>query len=84
MYYGPLFFDQNLTSDSHLEIFKQSIRSEVQDNSLPIETLFMQDGALTLLDSKVREYFDQATSGRWLGNVSASIPMYPHRNFLVW
>ena len=63
---GPFFFDDNVTSKSYLQMLKDSIIPELQQESSFETMIWQQDGAPPHYGQIVRDYLDE-TFVQWIG-----------------
>ena len=69
---GPIFFDQNVDSESYLEMLGTEFWPQVEQRGLQDTMIFMQDGAPPHFATIVRHWLNQKLPGRWIGRGTAN------------
>lgn len=88
--YGPFFFDENVSSESYLQMLKESFWPSVEEKGLTNTILFMQDGAPPHFGLSVRSWLDEKLPNRWMGRGSSNMPWPPRSpdltpcDFFLW
>ena len=64
---GPIFFDGTVTGEKYLEILKNQVVPQLQQQPNSHDLYFQQDGAPPHYSRAVREYLDEVFPEKWIG-----------------
>jgi transposase len=87
---GPIFFQENVTGESYLQLLQQRFLPVVQTWPSFPSMIFMQDGAPPHWSLAVRNFLSVTYPSRWMGRSSPNLPWPPYSpdltpmDFFLW